>query len=115
ELFFVLFSILFVLSLLLGLARHSSPETARLAGRLRRLGRRFNEEWFGLIVGNAFGALIAASVLTWVQQFSVTRMLFSWLAGALAIAAQTVGAHAFGNKVTDVVNDWFTWYAGNQF
>ena len=69
EVFFVLFFILFALSLLLGLARHSSPETARLAGRLRRLGRRFNEEWFGLIVGNAFGALIAASVLTWVQQF----------------------------------------------
>ena len=47
--------------------------------RWRRAGRRFSEDWFSLIVTNAFTAMIAAMVLGWTQQFSWTLTAWHWV------------------------------------
>jgi hypothetical protein len=77
--------------------------------RVGKIRRNLSRQWFRLIVGNAFGAMISAMVILWVQRFSLTSMvvggLLGWALGAverlLGSAGQTLGA-------------WMKWYGQNQ-
>ena len=110
--FVLVFAILFTVSAWARLSRHSvDPLTSRRAARVQRLGRRIAEGWFGLIVGNAFGAMIAAMVASWVQQFSFTQVVLHWLWSVIGVPI-----HGILERVDSSagIDGWFSWYNANQ-
>lgn len=112
--FVVVFAMLFTVSVWARLSRHSASALAsKRTSRVQRLGRRISEGWFGLLVGNAFGAMIAAMVASWVQQFSFTQILLHWLWAAVGIPIHGILHRVFGDSSAGV-DDWFGWYNANQ-
>jgi len=85
---------------------------ARRASRLRRIAARLYEQWFSLVVGNAFGALISAIIVVWVQQWSLPATVVNWVIETAVAGFQTVAQHLFGRG--DDVQNWFRWYGENQ-
>jgi len=113
--FIVVFAILFTVSAWARLSRHSANSlTSKRAARVQRLGRRISEGWFGLTVGNAFGATIAAMVASSVQQFSLTQILLHWVWAAVGLPIHGILHRFFGDSSAGV-DDWFGWYNANQF
>ena len=108
--FLVVFAILFSVSVWARLGRHGSD----YAASAQKLGRRISHGWFGLIVGNAFGAMVAAIVVCWVQKFSLSQLLFQWVWSMVWVPIQTMFAHVFGDS-GHAVEAWFNWYGANQF
>src|SRR5262249_15753681 len=80
----------------------------------QRIGKHLSENWFGLIVGNAFGALISAMVVVWVQQFSTWYWILHLLLDSIASSGHTVGTAVFGNNGANAIGSWFGWYGENQ-
>jgi hypothetical protein len=84
------------------------------ATRLQKIGRRLSEGWFGLVVGNAFGAMISAMVVGWVQQFSITQMVFHWLADGALPYLRAFTSWALGEPLADNIGNWLAWFSQNQ-
>jgi hypothetical protein len=82
--------------------------------RLSRIGRRLSENWFGLMVGNAFGAMIAAVVLVWVSQFSWLQFLLHMLLGAFLPSLKDIVGWLFGHRMGNALGAWLDWYGDNQ-
>ena len=98
--------------------RFTRPGAGAKGGKgawVRRALARFSENWFELIVGNAFGAMVSALVLVWVQQFSFSQILLHWLLESCLAGLQNLAAHLFGTGRVDAVSSLFSWYADNQF
>jgi hypothetical protein len=76
---------------------------------------RLYRGWFGLIVGNAFGAMCSAFALFWVQQFSLSQFL--WHAFLLPVFSllQNAGSSLFGPSFGGTMQNWIAWYGENQF
>lgn len=82
--------------------------------RWRRAGRRFSEDWFTLIVSNAFTAMIAAMVLAWTQQFSWTLIVWHWVEQSILPDLHSFSVHVFGDRTTDTLGRVIKWYGANQ-
>ena len=108
--FLLLFAILFSVSVWARLGLHLSGH----AMRAQKLSRHISNQWFGLIVGNAFGALFAAMVVSWVQRFSLSQIVFQWVWNMIWVPIQAVVAHVFGES-GGALQAWFNWYGANQF
>jgi hypothetical protein len=76
---------------------------------------RLSENWFGLIVGNAFGAMITAMVVVLVQQFSFSQMIWHWLLENVLSIFQPLAHFVLGNTGSDYVQRCFDWYDDNQY
>jgi hypothetical protein len=114
--FGLIFTLVFILTVWGRLGRHTAPETSlsRSSAHLDRIRKRISEEWFGLVVSNAFGALISAFVVVWVQQFEFPKLLFQWVLGSLTVAIQSVLAFVVGSHRAGTLEAWFQWYGENQ-
>jgi hypothetical protein len=89
-------------------------EKSQRVARLGRMRRHFSKDWFGLIVGNALGAMISAMVLNWVQQFTPTKLLFGWLLGSLWTGLQGLVQDLSGAHGAESLTAWVNWYGDNQ-
>jgi hypothetical protein len=107
--FVLVFAILFSVSAWTRLVRPTSGQ----ATGVQKLGRRISTGWFCLIVGNAFGAMISAIVIAWVQKFSLSQLLFQWVWAAISAPIQLLMGRLLGDA-PGVVQAWFSWYDANQ-
>ena len=108
-----MFCVVFALNVW-GRLRNAAGEETERASRLTRASRHFSQHWFGLIIGNAVGAVIAAMVAVWVQQFTLTRMLFGWWLASAAEGMQPAMHGFLGARTGDALNAWVHWYGDNQ-
>lgn len=83
--------------------------------RREKMLKRISENWFGMIVGNAFGAMIAAMMLIWVQRFSWSQICWQWLLGNVFSALEPVARFLLGASQTNFLGRLFAWYGENQF
>ena len=114
--FGILWALFFVHAVWVRLAgSRSESEPRGAAVRARRVLARFSADWFGLIVGNAFGALLSALVLSWIPQFSFYQMLWGWLLEPLLGALHTLATHLFGPARMDSLDGLLSWYHENHF
>jgi hypothetical protein len=93
-------------------------ETKTPSRGARRLGRAFNElssNWFGLLVGNAFGATITAMLVILVGNFSLSKILLHTLLGGIADALMWVGGTILSAGAMDAIRGLCSWYGANQF
>lgn len=108
---YFLFGLFFVLLLWHRLAQDSNGKRqSKLAKRTKRVLKRFSDEWFGLIIANAFLAM----ALAWIPQFSWAQAMLHWVLASIGSALQTFSEHVFGMERTDGMRAWFDWYGANQ-
>jgi len=82
--------------------------------RLGKIARRLSENWFGLIVGNAFGAMVSAMILVWVANFSWILFLIHQVLGAFLPSLADIAGWVFGQRTGAAVQSWLHWYGENQ-
>jgi hypothetical protein len=114
----IVFAVLLILNVrdrLIGPAKDRGEGKPGRPTRAQKIGRRLAKDWFDLIVGNAFGAVLLAILFVAVQQFSWTRFFFDWVWGWIMPAIHTIAAAVFGRARIDSVDAWFHWYGQNQF
>jgi hypothetical protein len=113
--FLIIFVLIFVLTLWFRLVgRKLDPEESKTMSHLGKITNNLSENWFGLIVGNALGALISAVVLVWVQRFTFASLLFHWLLESVLASLQNLAQHLLGTGRTNAAQAWFSWYGDNQ-
>jgi hypothetical protein len=95
--------------------KRQQNQEPRRQSRMERVYHELSENWFSLIVGNAFGAMIGAMVLGWIQKFSLSQILWSWILHSIAPPLHELGQRIFGTSGTDAIGRWFSWYGENQF
>ena len=83
--------------------------------RAQKVVNRLTEDWFGLVVGNAFGAMFSAMVVSWAQQISWTQMCCHWVAEAIGTGLDPLSRSVFGARLVDAVEQLSAWYGANQF
>lgn len=110
--FALIFGLLFAAKSAARLFKHSGNESHRqAAATASRILHRVSEEWFGLVVINAFTASWLTMVLQWSQAFSWTQLVWHSLAASIrpaihALAGVVPGANLLGTL--------FAWYQTNQ-
>lgn len=77
--------------------------------------RRLVRGWFGVIVVNAFGAMLSALALYWAQQFSLSQFLWHAVLAPVGNFLQSLMASIFGASSASRLQDWISWYGANQF
>ncbi len=82
--------------------------------RFQKLGSRVSKEWFRLFVGNAFGALVSAIVIYFVETFTGTKLLFNLFLAAVLPVVKSISTAVFGSSIVNFVGDLFGWYGDNQ-
>lgn len=75
---------------------------------------RATERWFDLIVGNAFGAMVAAIVLQVTQQFSLTQFVWQLCMSFLQPLVQGVGNLLPHSGLLERLDAWCGWYSENR-
>jgi hypothetical protein len=115
--FIIIYSILFVVFLRMRLAR-IFPQLAGSSTwggiHLQKITVRLSKDWFHLIVGNAFGALVSAIVLYFVGNFTGARLLFNLVLAAILPTIQAVATFIFGATLTNFLGGLISWYGDNQ-
>jgi hypothetical protein len=116
--FAIVYVILFALGVRTRLAAvfpGATGETAMTETRFQKIGVHFSENWFQLIVGNAFGALISAIVIYFVETFTGTSFLIKLLLAAILPVVKAVGTFILGGRIVNFIGGMFDWYGDNQF
>jgi hypothetical protein len=115
--FAIVYVIVFALGVrtrLIGVSPGATGESAVTETRFQRIGIHFSENWFRLIVGNAFGALISAIVIYFVETFTGTRFLVNLILAAVLPAVKAIATFILGNRIVNLVGGMFDWYGDNQ-
>lgn len=87
----------------------------RVAAWLLRLSRRLSRDWFSLIVGNAFTALVAVFVWQFVQQFSVSGFIGEFIFNLIHPVLDALGSLLLGDGASHTVENLTACYSANQF
>jgi hypothetical protein len=112
--FALLFLAIFVLKSALALAHYSNDSRLRkAAGRVLRATRRISSDWFGLLIKNAFAAFVGVLVLQFVQNFTLTHLLWEAVKGIFSPMLETAG-RLLGGGLSSLIGRWFEWYGDNQ-
>ena len=114
--FAIVYVILFALGLrtrLIPVFKGANAQTAVSETRFQKLSAHLSDNWFGLIVGNAFGALISAIVIYFVEMFT-GRFLINLLLAAILPGIKAVATFIFGTSIVNFVGGMFDWYGDNQ-
>lgn len=113
--FVIVFGLIFALTAWFRLVRErQQTEEPKAESHLNRLTHHVSENWFGLVVGNAFGALISAIVLVWVQRFTFANLVFNWLLESVLSVLQGLAHRLLGAGHAETFDAWFSWYGQNQ-
>jgi hypothetical protein len=114
--FAIIFSTLFGLKLWSILVRNGRSSIVATAqpNHMLRIGKLLSEDWFSLIVGNAFGALISVMVLAWVQKFSLWYWVQNWVLDSLLSMGRSVANSLLGPSGSSSLSNWFRWYGENR-
>jgi len=113
--FVIVFGVIFTLTVWLRLTRSEArTDQAGALSHLRKMGQHLSENWFGLILRNALGAILSAFVVVWVQQFTLANMIFHWLLGAVLAQLQSLVQHILGGGGANTFQAWLNWYDDNQ-
>ena len=103
--FQILFAVVFLVCLRGELSKRSPKnDSQNRTSRWHRIGRRFSENWFGSLIGNAFLAMVLAMVLAKLPSFSAWQWFWHWLIGWLHPE----------RMLGDGAARWFDWYGHNQ-
>jgi hypothetical protein len=114
--FLLLWGLIFLVTLWSRLVRRrvqsgeSQPDSV-----VAQITHHLSENWFGLIVGNAFGALLSALVVCWLQQFTLANLLFHWAMDSILAGLHSFAERLLGPGRTGAFQAWFHWYGDNQF
>jgi hypothetical protein len=111
QLFLLIFFLIFCLKLWL---RLSSRAPGNRKSALRKAAGHVYDNWFDLIVFNAFGAMISAMLVVWVQRFSPAQFIIGAVLGAFATALKHFTDAMFGAHRADALISLFSWYGANQ-
>jgi hypothetical protein len=90
-----------------------SHEQRRAAAWAKRAFRRISDQWFGLIVINAFLTVIAVMIIRFTQQFTLTAFLWH-IVGDLVTALIRNVANLFSTDAVQYVENLIGWYKVNQ-
>jgi uncharacterized integral membrane protein len=113
--FALTFGILFVGMTTGRLIKYSRNETHRhAAARLTRVFQRVSEQWFSLVVINAFVALVSVFVVQLLQQFSFTQFLWNIFADLVRALLQAI-AGGLPAALVDFGEIMVGWYKANHF
>jgi hypothetical protein len=114
--FLVVYLIFLIHNLRLRLfGKPTSAQEDELEPSARELRRTSVRSWFRLIVGNAFGALGSAIALFWVQQFSLSQLLWHAVLQPAVVLLQSAASTLFGQSAAGTFQSWISWYGDNQF
>jgi len=112
--FAILFLALFVVRSALRLAHYSrDPRQRKAAARALWVTRRISRDWFSLLIKNAFAAFVGVLVLQFVQQFSLTHLLWEAVRNVFSPVLETA-IRLVGGSLPSLVERWFSWYGANQ-
>jgi len=92
----------------------ATGETSVAETRFQKISVHFSENWFGLVVGNAFGALISAIVIYFIETFTGTSFLIKLLLAAILPAVKGIATFILGSRIVNFIGDMFNWYGDNQ-
>jgi hypothetical protein len=96
------------------LLRYSrSDNHRRAAAWAKRVFQRISDQWFGLIVLNAFVTVIAVTLIKFTQQFTLTAFLWHIL-GDLVTALIQAFAKLFSTDAVTYGESLVAWYKINQ-
>jgi hypothetical protein len=115
--FAIVYMILFALGArtrLLALFPGATSQTVATETRFQKISVRLCQDWFRLIVGNAFGALISAIVIYFVETFTGTRFLVTLLLAAVLPGVKAMATFVVGSRIVNFVGGMFNWYGDNQ-
>jgi hypothetical protein len=82
--------------------------------RLQNISNQLSKDWFRLIIGNAFGALVSAIVLYLVETFTGTKLLVNLLLAVILPAIKAVATFALGSSIVNFIGGLLEWYGDNQ-
>lgn len=113
--FAFIFAILFIGKAAARLAGHSPNEQhRRAAAGLQRVFGRVSDQWFRLIVVNAFVALITAVVIEFAERFSPTRFLWQAIVELCRPVIQAVAGLFTHHGPFGLIQTLAGWYHENQ-
>jgi hypothetical protein len=92
----------------------ASPRARRVGKRLRKVQRVLRDEWFGLLVWNAFGAMAAAMVATLLPRFSLVQWMFEQALGLMGLPFHQLIESISGERGASMLDAWVGWYGHNQ-
>lgn len=108
----LVFALIFMPTLGLNLAKAVRGErSGSVPSRSEMMLKQISENWFGLLVGNAFGAAVAAAVVGWVSQWALSAMILRAILPSLTGVLSSI----LGEAHSRTVQDWFAWYGANQY
>lgn len=105
------FAIVYVILFALGVRTRLFPgsdEAATTETRFQKISNQFSSNWFSLIVGNAFGALISAIVIYFAEMFA-GGFLFKLMLAALLPGIKSIATLIFGNAIVNFFGGVFDW------
>jgi hypothetical protein len=115
--FAIVYVILFALGLRTRLAAvfaGATGESAMTETRFQKVSQQLSKDWFRLIVGNAFGALISAIVIFFVETFTGMSFLIKLLIAAILPGVKAIATFIVGASIVNFVGGMFDWYGDNQ-
>ena len=90
-----------------------SEDQRRAAAWAKRAFKRISDQWFGLIVLNAFVTVIAVMIIKFTQQFTLTAFLWH-IVGDLVTSLLQAVAQLFSTDAVTYVKNLVAWYKANQ-
>ena len=96
--------------------RGRAPQAAaeQMPTRGQKVLKRLTEDWFVLIVSNAFGAMISAWLVVWVQEFAGWRFVWGWLIDAVLSHLKPAVEAVLGTPALRQIGQLGEWYGENQ-
>ena len=113
--FLLLAGVFFVLKSARRLAHRGESEgQPERTSRVRKIAENLGENWFYLIVGNAFGAFATVMALQFTQQFSTTHFIWETMSSALRPVWQALAGASGQSVFVNQAGALWDWYNQNQ-
>jgi len=91
-----------------------SQDQRRAAVRVGRIFRRVSDQWFSLVVINAFFALVGVMIIQVTQQFTLTQLLWNILGDLVHAGLQAITT-IFPAGAVNFVEGFVAWYKANHY